>query len=178
MTEQTLTAPPPTAPAIDTRDFRRALSQFPTGVTVVTTLDDGGAPIGVTASSFNAVSLDPPLILWSVDKAAYSAAIFRDAEHFVVNVLSADQIAISNRFASRGEDKFKEIAWTPGLGGCPVFDDLAARFECRTWNVYDGGDHLIVVGQVMSYSYENALAPLVFAKGGYAVSERHPAMAG
>ena len=163
---------------IDLRDFRRALGQFPTGVTIVTTLDAAGSPIGVTASSFNSVSLDPPLVLWSVDKAAFSAETFRTARHFAVNVLAEDQVALSNRFASRGEDKFKDVAWTAGLGGCPVFDGVAARFECRTWAAYEGGDHWILVGEVLSYAYETAQAPLVFAKGGYAVSTRHPAMAG
>ncbi|MBP2292752.1 flavin reductase family protein [Azospirillum rugosum] len=167
-----------TEPALDPRDFRRALSHFPTGVTVVTTRDAAGAPVGVTASSFNAVSLNPPLVLWSLDKAALSAEAFRTAEHFAVNVLTEDQILLSNRFASRGEDKFGGIDWAEGLGGCPVFDGVSARFECRTWNVYDGGDHLIIVGQVMRYDYQTALAPLVFAKGCYAVSARHPATVG
>lgn len=163
---------------LDVRDFRRALGQFPTGVTVVTALDAAGNPVGVTASSFNSVSLDPPLVLWSVDKAAFSAETFRTAKHFAVNVLAENQVAISNRFASRGEDKFKDVAWTSGLGGCPVFDGVAAHFECRTWAVYEGGDHWILVGEVRDYSYDSACAPLVFAKGGYAVSVRHPALAG
>lgn len=162
---------------IDPRDFRRALSQFPTGVTVVTTLDAAGQPIGVTASSFNSVSVDPPLILWSVDKRAFSAEIFRTAAHFAVNVLADDQIPLSNRFAGRGEDKFKDMPWTPGLGGCPVFPGVAALFECRTWNVYDGGDHLIVVGEVAAYTHTCERAPLVFAQGSYAVATTHPALA-
>lgn len=162
---------------IDPRDFRRALSQFPTGVTVVTTLDAQGQPIGVTASSFNSVSLDPPLILWSVEKRAYSAEIFRTAEYFAVNVLANDQIPLSNRFAGRGEDKFRDMTWTSGLGGCPVFPGVAALFQCRTWNVYDGGDHLIVVGEVAGYSHAADKAPLVFAQGSYAVTATHPAVA-
>lgn len=163
---------------IDPRDFRRALAQFPTGVTVVTTVDGDGRPVGVTASSFNSVSMDPPLVLWSIDKSALSARVFRDATHFAVNVLAENQVELSNRFASRGEDKFGAVAWSPGTGGCPVIGDLAAKFECRTWNVYEGGDHFIIVGEVLSYSYENAHAPLVYARGGYAVSSRHPSMAG
>lgn len=162
----------------DVRDFRRALGQFPTGVTVITTLDSAGEPVGVTASSFNSVSLDPPLVLWSVDKAALSADIFRTAPHFAVNVLAEDQVALSNRFASRGEDKFKDVAWSAGPGGCPVLDGVAAHFACRTWAAYEGGDHWILVGEVEGYAYETAQAPLVFARGGYAASTRHPAMAG
>lgn len=163
---------------IDPKDFRRALAQFPTGVTVVTAIDANGQPVGVTASSFNSVSMDPPLILWSIDKNAFSAATFCTTAYFAVNILSEEQMALSNRFAGRGEDKFKDVAWTPGLGGCPLFDGLAAKFECKSWNVYDGGDHFIVVGEVKGYSYENTQAPLVFARGSYAVSARHPALAG
>lgn len=161
---------------IDPRDFRRALGQFPTGVTVVTTVTGDGEPIGVTASSFNSVSMDPALVLWSVDRNAFSAEIFRNAPHFAVNVLSTDQMDISNRFASRGEDKFRDIAWSGGLGGSPVLSDVAARFECQTWNVYEGGDHLIIVGQVLNYVYDGARSPLVFAKGGYAIPAVHPAL--
>lgn len=162
---------------LDPRDFRRALAQFPTGVTVITTVDGQGSPVGVTASSFNSVSLDPPLILWSVDKRAFSAEIFKASTHFAVNVLADDQIPLSNRFAGRGEDKFKDVAWTAGLGGCPLFDGVAARFECRTWNVYDGGDHLIVVGEVAAYIHDADRAPLVFARGAYAVTSTHPGLA-
>lgn len=161
---------------LDPRDFRRALGQFPTGVTVITTSDATGEPIGVTASSFNSVSIDPALVLWSVDKSAYSAETFRTAGHFVVNVLSSDQMDLSNRFAGRGTEKFKDITWTQGLGGCPTFPGVAARFDCRTWNVYDGGDHLIIVGEVMDYVYDPDRAPLVFTQGGYAVPARHPAL--
>lgn len=162
---------------IDPRDFRRALGQFPTGVTIITTVDEAGEPIGVTASSFNSVSIDPALVLWSVDKRAFSAAIFRSAQHFAVNVLASDQMDLSNRFASRGEDKFKDIAWAAGAGGCPILPEVAARFECLTWNVYEGGDHLIIVGQVLHYAYDAERMPLVFAKGAYAVSAAHPGMA-
>lgn len=164
------------ADPIDTKLFRKALSRFPTGVTVITTRDPDGRPIGVTASSFNAVSMDPPLILWSVDKSAYSASIFENASHFGVNVLAHDQIDISNRFASRGEDKFKDAAYTDGLGDAPLFEACAAQFECATWNVYDGGDHLILVGEVKSFQLDEAKSPLVFSCGGYAVPTPHPGL--
>ncbi len=157
----------------DARDFRRALSQFPTGVTVITTLDAEGQPVGVTASSFNSVSMDPALILWSIDKGAYSLAAFDHSQHFAVNVLGRDQIATSNQFASRGEDKFKGIEYSQGLGGSPLLKEYAAQFECKTWAMYDGGDHLILVGQVMDYRYNDAVSPLVFARGSYAVSYPH-----
>lgn len=162
--------------SFDTRDFRRALGKFATGVTVVTTRDGDGEHFGVTASSFNSVSMDPPLILWSIDKKAYSLAAYRDAEHFVVNVLGNDQVEISNRFASRGEDKFAGIAIEEGIGGAAKVKDAAAHFDCRTWNVYEGGDHLILVGEVVRYGYRDAGSALVFHNGRYAVPEPHPMM--
>ncbi len=162
--------------SFDVKDFRRALSQFPTGVTVITTVDDRGEPIGVTASSFNSVSIDPALVLWSIDKGAHSLTAFENAEYFAVNVLSRDQVGTSNNFASRGEDKFANAAYSLGLGGSPILDEYAAQFECKTWAVYDGGDHLILVGEVQDYRYRNGAEPLVFARGSYAVSSTHPAM--
>jgi 4-hydroxyphenylacetate 3-hydroxylase, reductase component len=161
---------------IDPKDFRRALSQFPTGVTVITTLDGEGKPVGVTASSFNSVSMDPTLVLWSIDKAALSLASFEKAEYFAVNILGRDQVATSNNFASRGEDKFANAAYSAGLGGAPLLNDYAAQFECKTWAVYEGGDHLILVGEVIDYRYNDNIQPLVFARGSYAISAQHPEM--
>jgi len=157
----------------DIRDFRGALGHFPTGVTVITALDKDGQPIGCTASSFNSVSIDPALVLWSVDKSAFSAAIFEKSEYFAVNILSESQVDISNRFAGRGEDKFKDISYKSGLGGAPLFDGCGAQFECKTWNVYEGGDHLIIVGEVQKYTHDDSLTPLVFSKGSYAVTSPH-----
>ena len=162
--------------AFDPKDFRRALSQFPTGVTVITTLDAEGNPVGVTASSFNSVSMDPILVLWSIDKGAHSLPAFENAEHFAVNVLGKDQVSTSNNFASRGEDKFANAAYSAGLGGSPILDEYAAQFECKTWATYDGGDHLILVGEVINYRYNDSVEPLVFARGSYAVSAQHPEM--
>lgn len=157
----------------DMRDFRGALGHFPTGVTVITALDKNGKPIGCTASSFNSVSVDPALILWSVDKSAFSAAIFEKTEYFAVNILSENQVDISNRFASRGEDKFKGITYTSGLGGAPLFEGCGAKFECKTWNVYEGGDHLIIVGEVIKYTHDDSLTALVFSRGSYAITSPH-----
>ena len=155
---------------LDVREFRRALAQFPTGVTVVTTVDSDGEPVGVTASSFNSVSIDPPLILWSVAKNAHSAKVFGGAEHFTVNVLGKQQADLSNNFARQGGDKFANIDCEPGLGGCPVLSGTAACFECRTWNLYEGGDHIIVVGEVVDYQASESVMPLVFSRGSYAIS--------
>ena len=158
----------------DVKDFRRALGQFPTGVTIITTRDEKGEPIGVTASSFNSVSVSPALVLWSVDKNAFSASIMENAEHFAVNVLSKSQVEMSNRFAGRGEDKFAGIEYSDDPHGSPLFNDCSAQFECKTWNVYDGGDHLIIVGEVLDYRHNESQSPLVFACGSYAVSMQHP----
>ncbi|MFG6667854.1 flavin reductase [Halomonas sp. HNIBRBA4712] len=162
--------------SIDTRDFRNALGKFATGVTVITTQDERGEQYGVTASSFNAVSMTPPLILWSIDKSAYSKEVYCQAEHFVVNVLASDQVAISNRFAQRGEDKFKDIKIEKGVGGSARIVGAVAHFECRTWQVYEGGDHFIIVGEVLEYDYQDGCGSLVFHGGRYALPEPHPMM--
>lgn len=160
----------------DPKDFRRALSKFATGVTVITTVDAKGEDLGVTASSFNTVSMDPPLVLWSIDRNAWSAPAYREAEYFGVNVLHTGQTEISNRFARKGEDKFQDTKIQRGSGQTPMIEDAAAQFECRTWAVYDGGDHEIIVGEVLNYRYRDDATALVFHNGRYAVSETHPAM--
>ena len=154
----------------DAKEYRRALGQFPTGVTVVSTTNSEGKPIGITASSFNSVSMQPPLVLWSVRRSTYCASVFEAAEFFVVNVLGKQQVEISNGCASPVADRFEGINHRPGSLGCPVIADTAAHFECRTWNLYDGGDHLIVVGEVLDFRYNDAVRPLVFTRGSYAVS--------
>lgn len=162
--------------SIDTRDFRNALGKFATGVTVITTKDAKGEQYGVTASSFNAVSMTPPLILWSIDKGAYSKDVYCQAEHFVVNILASDQVPISNRFAQRGENKFKDIDVEEGVGGSARIIGAVAHFECRTWQVYEGGDHFIIVGEVLEYDYQDGCGSLVFHGGRYALPEPHPMM--
>lgn len=153
------------------RAFRDALGTFATGVTIVTTLDSAGDPVGVTASSFNSVSLDPPLILWSLAKDSLSHDAFCGSGHFAIHVLAASQEALSNRFARRGDDKFAETPWRKGTLGSPVFADFAALFECRTRHQYEGGDHVILVGEVVAHDARDA-APLLFHGGRYA--ERRP----
>lgn len=160
----------------DAKDFRRALSQFPTGVTVITATDAEGNPVGVTASSFNSVSMEPTLVLWSIDKGANSLETFEKAEHFAVNVLASDQVSTSNNFASRGQDKFANAQYSLGLGNAPILDHYAAQFECKTWAVYEGGDHMILVGEVIKYRSNDSAEPLVFSRGSYAVAAQHPEM--
>ncbi len=149
---------------IDPRELRSALSCFPTGVAVVTTLGDGGAPIGLTISSFNSVSMDPPLILWSLTRKAASLKAFKTHGAFAVNVLSAVQEPLCRHFASSTGDRFAEVAWRPGIEGVPVLDGAVATFECSNWAIYPGGDHEIFIGEVRRYDHADDV-PLVFGKG-------------
>lgn len=159
--------------AMDPRQFRNALGAFATGVTVVTTRD-GECDIGLTANSFNSVSLDPPMVLWSLAKNANSLKAFTDNDHFAVHVLSDRQEALSNRFAKRGTDKFADLALERGHGGVPLLADCSARFECRTAYRYEGGDHVIFVGEVLTFEHF-ARPPLVYQSGSYALAVKKPA---
>ena len=158
---------------LDRREFRRALGNFATGVTVVTARALDGTPVGVTASSFNSVSLDPPLILWSLDKRARSRPVYEAATHFAVNVLSAAQVELSERFAKPLDNKFHGVEWRDGIGGAPLLSHCAATFQCQKTFVYEGGDHLILVGEVVDFT-ESGHAGLLFYRGEYSVSEPHP----
>jgi 3-hydroxy-9,10-secoandrosta-1,3,5(10)-triene-9,17-dione monooxygenase reductase component len=148
-------------------EFRNALGKFATGVTIITTRDEDGAPIGLTASSFNSLSLDPPLILWSLDKQSLSLKAFKEAEHFNVHILAHNQTDLSNRFAQKHEDKFYGIDWTCPEGGSPTLNDFAALFKCKTQYQYEGGDHIIFVGKVLDYETRQ-VEPLIFRGGRYA----------
>jgi 3-hydroxy-9,10-secoandrosta-1,3,5(10)-triene-9,17-dione monooxygenase reductase component len=156
-----------TNPTFDAAEFRKALGAFATGVTIITTRTQDGSLVGLTANSFNSVSLNPPLVLWSLAKTAMSLEAFRNAPHWAVHVLAADQDALSARFARRGADKFAGLAVDAGLGGVPLLQGCTARFQCRTAFQYEGGDHLIFVGEVLSFD-QNESAPLVFHSGRYA----------
>jgi 3-hydroxy-9,10-secoandrosta-1,3,5(10)-triene-9,17-dione monooxygenase reductase component len=158
----------------DVREFRNALGAFTTGVTIVTTRDASGRDVGLTVNSFNSVSLEPPLVLWSLARSSASLAAFVEAEHFAVHILGARQEGLSNQFARRGADKFAGLELARGHGGVPLLDGCAARFECRTAYRHEGGDHEIFVGEVLSFEHFDR-APLVFQKGGYAVAVKKPA---
>ena len=158
---------------IDARGFRNALGAFTTGVTIVTTRDAEGHDVGLTVNSFNSVSLEPPLVLWSLARSSGSLGAFVEAEYFAVHILGARQEALSNLFAKRGADKFAGIELGRGHGGVPLLDGCAARFECRTAYRHEGGDHEIFVGEVLTFEHFDA-APLVFQKGGYAVAVKKP----
>lgn len=150
----------------DSREFRRALGAFPTGVTVITTCDAAGKPFGVTANSFSSVSLDPPLILWSQSTTSSSYPAFRDCGRFVVNILADHQVHISNQFAKSGADKFREVPVTAGLGGVPIIDDCAAHLECVKIAAYPGGDHVVYLGQVEKI-FRSGHHSLAFGDGKY-----------
>ncbi len=152
--------------SIDLTQFRRALGCFATGVAVVTAVDSAGTAVGITVNSFNSVSLDPPLVLWSVAESSHNYDVFSRAEFFAVNILSQDQEELADRFAQRSEDKFDGLACREGLNGVPLLPKFAALFECRTEHVYAGGDHKIIVGRVLRVEdYETD--PLIFYRGDY-----------
>nr|ABZ79367.1 MoxB [uncultured bacterium] len=161
------------AEPFDAFKFRNALGNFATGVTVVTAKDTNNGYVGTTASSFNSVSMDPPLILWSIDKGARALESYEQAEHFVVNVLAADQVSVSNHFARQQDDKFKDMDYSLSEVGVPVLSGCSAVFECKTAFQYEGGDHIIIVGEVLNFKTTDRNA-LLFHNGAYAVSEYHP----
>jgi len=153
--------------APDAIDFRNALGQFATGVTVVTTTDANGKPVGVTASSFNSVSLDPPLVLWSLAKTSSSMPAYKNSGGFNVHVLASHQQDLSNQFARPSENKFAGVAWKNCESGFPALPEYAAMFRCKTHFQYEGGDHIIFVGEVTDYKSHD-LPVLVFHGGKYA----------
>lgn len=150
----------------DPRQFRNALGHFATGVAIVTTRDAHGGAIGLTINSFASVSLEPPLVLWSLAKNAWSVAAFEAAGFFAIHVLAEDQRELSNRFARASEDKFAGVKTSAGLGGVPLLPGCPAVFQCSTEHHYDGGDHVIVVGRVQSFHTEER-PPLLFHRGQY-----------
>ena len=159
--------------AIDPRAFRNALGQFATGVTIVTACGTRGERVGATVSSFNSVSLDPPMVLWSLDKRALSRSTFETSTHFAVHVLTLDQQELAQRFARRGAEKFAGLQCDCGLGDAPLLTDCAACFECETRHRYDGGDHVIFVGEVKRFKHVTG-APLVFHGGNFAEARLLP----
>jgi 3-hydroxy-9,10-secoandrosta-1,3,5(10)-triene-9,17-dione monooxygenase reductase component len=151
---------------VDAKEFRKALGAFATGVTIVTTHSDDGKDHGLTANSFNSVSLDPPMVLWSLGKTSSNLAAFLEADRFAVHVLAVEQEDLSNQFARSGTDKFSNCAVDRGAGDVPLLDGCVARFECRVAHRYEGGDHVIFVGEVARFnSFDRA--PLVFQHGSY-----------
>lgn len=152
---------------IDTAEFRQALACFATGVTVVTAVAEDGTHIGLTVNSFNSLSLDPPLVLWSLGAGSPLLKAFERASHFVVNMLSEDQVEISQRFALRAVDKFSDLKVRTGLGGAPLVPDCVAWLECRTRSHHRHGDHVLFIGEVERVT-ATGKSPLLYLHGRYA----------
>jgi flavin reductase (DIM6/NTAB) family NADH-FMN oxidoreductase RutF len=152
--------------AIDSIELRRVMGHFATGVTVITTRDKDGSPHGLTANAFLSLSLNPPLVLISVDKLAQCYACFECGNCFSVNFLSEEQEEISRRFATKGIDKFADLPWREGDNGAAILEGVLAYVECKITECYDGGDHTIVVGEIVNASASGE-RPLLFFKGKY-----------
>ncbi|MGE0272585.1 MAG: flavin reductase family protein [Alphaproteobacteria bacterium] len=152
---------------VDQRSLRNALGCFATGVTVITGCGVDGSLLGFTANSFNSVSLEPPLVLFSLDKRANSLGAFFESHHFAVNVLADDQRALSGNFARPHPDKWNNIAYTTWETGCPILIGALASFECHTRERYDGGDHVIFVGEVQHMATDPSKKPLLYFRGAY-----------
>jgi 3-hydroxy-9,10-secoandrosta-1,3,5(10)-triene-9,17-dione monooxygenase reductase component len=152
--------------AVDAQHLRLALGRFSTGVAIVTCVDAQGERIGLTANSFNSLSLDPPLVLWSLRETSVSLPVFTAAGRFAINVLSEAQVDLSRRFAARGDDKFAEGVWSMGEHGSPVLAGCAAVFECVTHAQHVIGDHTLFIGRVLACA-ETPLPPLVYQGGHY-----------
>jgi 3-hydroxy-9,10-secoandrosta-1,3,5(10)-triene-9,17-dione monooxygenase reductase component len=156
----------PETPAFDTRVLRQALGSFTTGVTVVTCRSGDGVRFGLTVSSFSALSLEPPLVLWSLRLASPSLAAFDGAQHFAINVLGEGQVELSRRFASPVGDKFDEGAWHDGLHHLPLLGGSAAVLECERVSMQTAGDHRLYIGRVLKLQSQ-PIPPLVYHGGRY-----------
>ena len=156
-----------TPPTFSDDAFRAALAMFATGVTIVTARNADGAPIGLTANSFNSVSIAPPLVLWSLSRQAGSLPSFARGSHYAIHILAADQHALALRFASKDVDRFDGVPFRSGSSGAPLLDGAAAIFECFNRSRYDEGDHVIFVGEVESCARRAGAQPLIFHGGRY-----------
>jgi flavin reductase (DIM6/NTAB) family NADH-FMN oxidoreductase RutF len=156
------------APSFSVLHFRAALGMFATGVTIVTARNAEGLPVGLTANSFNSVSLSPPLVLWSLARSAGSMPAFERGSHYAINILAADQRALAERFASKVVvDRFSGVAFREGAGGAPILEGSAAVFECFNRSRYEEGDHVIFVGEVERCGRRTGAQPLIFHGGRY-----------
>jgi flavin reductase (DIM6/NTAB) family NADH-FMN oxidoreductase RutF len=153
--------------AVNKEEFRAVMGRFASGVTVATAKCKDNRPCGITISAFSSVSLEPPLILVCIDKRASVHDYFKEGNHFAVNILGEEQEVISRRFASKDEDRFSGIGYKDGITGVPLLDGAIAYLECRVVNEYPGGDHTIVVGEVI-HSQVTDGRPLAYFRGGYA----------
>jgi len=154
-----------TPPNFSKTEFRAALGMFATGVTIVTARNAEGELVGLTANSFNSVSLDPPLVLWSLSRAAASMHAFSTGSHYAINILGAEQQELAKKFASKGVDRFAGVEFVPGVGGAPLLAGAVATFECFNRSRYDEGDHVIFVGEVERCAHRTGASPLLYHGG-------------
>lgn len=157
--------------SLNSHDLRRALGSFVTGITIITTTDDSGRPVGVTVSSFSSLSLSPPMVLWCIAADARSAETFASSARFAAHVLAHDQWPLAERFATRGSDKFAALDWQWSDEQVPLIAGCAAVFECGREAVHSGGDHLIVTGLIRRFAVRN-VDPLAYHRGRYALTHR------
>ena len=155
----------PREPNFSKAEFRAALGMFATGVTIVTARSSTGELVGLTANSFNSVSMAPPLVLWSLAKSATSMHAFSTGSHYAINILGADQQALALRFASRDADRFAGVDFVDGVAGAPLLAGAAATFECFNRSRYEEGDHVIFVGEVERCTQRTGASPLLFHGG-------------
>ena len=153
------------APNFSPPEFRTALGMFATGVTIVTARTAEGDLVGLTANSFNSVSLSPPLVLWSLSRAAASMPAFSTGSHYAINILAADQKELALRFAAKGVDRFADVEFVEGVGGAPLLAGSAASFECFNRSRYEEGDHVIFVGEVERCAHRTGASPLLYHGG-------------
>ncbi len=154
-------------PIEDPRQFRDAMGAYTTGVTIITSTNSSDEPVGFTANSFSSVSLDPPLVLFSLDKQAQCLPAFLASSSFAVNVLHEDQRALSDHFARSTGDKWAEVPYETWVTGCPILANSIASFECEYRYNYDGGDHVIFVGEVLRMERRDLDRPLLYFQGSY-----------
>lgn len=148
-------------------DLKKVYGHFATGISIITGRQPNDEVFGLTVSSFQALSLDPPLVLYSVRKGAASLEFLSARRTFGVSVLASGQDWIARQFAERRPDRFANVAWTPGRHGSPLIDNAIAAFECELWGTYEGGDHVIVIGRVMDIATTLEANPLVYFRGGF-----------
>ena len=160
---------------LDIKILRNCFGKFATGITVITALAPDGTKIGLTVNSFSSLSLEPPLVLWSLDKKSKSLSAFIAATHFAINVLASDQMDISNNFARTSEDKFNNIKLSESKYDLPLLSGTVAHLECKNISTYEGGDHLIFIGEVEHFKTSNK-KPLLYTNGQYTIAARHPAV--
>lgn len=151
---------------MDQREIRNIAGTFATGVTVITTREANGKPVGMTANSFTSLSLNPPLVLFSIDKNASLYETFMNTKYFAINILSEDQEVLSRQFSKRNIDRFEDVSYEKGVTGTPILNDTIGYFDCAVHTYYDGGDHTIVVGEIKNGEAREG-NPLLFYRGKY-----------